>query len=277
MRPDASYTLIIQIVNFRSKQLLINLLRSIQKHPPSCGYMIKVLENGSGDDLSDLEVQFPTLDLAVYETPRNFGFGAGHNLLARKDPLATIFLLLLNPDCEIRSPGTVDGLLRALGEHPECAVAGAQTLGFDGNLAEWDHGEIEGLINRVVVSVTAFGRWKRRFHSGRVAWVSGACMLIRRKDFIDQGGFDERFFMYYEEVDLQYRLSGSGRYAWYEATAQVYHKGGGSGGDRNTLMALSNEHFNRKHLRPWNPVHLVMRLSWWLRGRKTAGAPPSRP
>ena len=67
---------------------------------------------------------------------------------------------------------------------------------------------------------------RARAVAGTVDWVTGACMLIRRVAFNAVGGFDERYFMYVEEVDLCWRLARAGWQTGYEQSARVMHLGG---------------------------------------------------
>ena len=106
---------------------------------------------------------------------------------------------------------------------------------------------------------------RRSREAGERAWVSGACLLIRRKDFNDVGGMDERFFMYTEDVDLCTRVRASGRRVIFCPEAEVLHLRGRSAGrnpETERMRRLSHIAFYDKHLPQWaGLLRLYLRLT----------------
>jgi GT2 family glycosyltransferase len=94
-----------------------------------------------------------------------------------------------------------------------------------------------------------------------VPWIRGAALAIRRAPFVQVGGFDTAFFMYFEETDLAYRLAAAGWEAHFSPAAQVYHVGGASTMQNRAQMTVqyyaSMELFYRRHRKPWE--HLALR------------------
>ena len=113
--------------------------------------------------------------------------------------------------------------------------------------------------------------------SAIVDWVMGACMLIRRDRFVEVGGFDERYFLYWEDADLCRRLRARGYETRYVPGAQVVHVGAVSSGTRSSF---ATREFHRSAYRyyathvvptPWHPARVFARLaltlrSWWRGG-----------
>jgi GT2 family glycosyltransferase len=178
----------------------------------------------------------------------NPGFGAGMNRgVARA---AGRFLLLLNPDTRVAAD-TPSRLAEWLSTHPRCAVVGPQVRTTDGRL--------EASARRFPSWSTVLGgrsTWLSRAWPGNpltrrnllvdpaqdapvdVDWVSGACMLVRREAFEAVGGFDERFFLYWEDADLCRRLAGRGWTVSYHPACVVTHAGGRSSAHRPRASAI---------------------------------------
>jgi GT2 family glycosyltransferase len=180
----------------------------------------------------------------------NSGFGAGVNQGARA--VSGRLLFVVNPDSVVK-PGTPAVLASYLDMHAGVAVAGSRIVDTDG--------AIQGSARRFPTWSTFFaGRtsWlSRRFPSNRwtrdniltqpddaaartVDWVSGASMMIRRDAFDQVGGFDERYFLYWEDADLCRRLRNVGWATAYVPQAAVVHHGGRS--SRARLAPLSSFH-----------------------------------
>ena len=167
----------------------------------------------------------------------NVGFAAANNIglkCAASDPV-----LLLNPDTVIK-PGAMKALLAAMEAHPDAAVVGPMLLNPDGSLQPSCR-EFPSLIGDLIGMTELYRvQWARRLlgrrlvslgdHSRerRVDWLSGACLLVRRAAIDDVGPMDDRFFMYSEEMEWQYRMAVRGWTVWFEPRARVVHLGGAS-------------------------------------------------
>lgn len=167
----------------------------------------------------------------------NLGFAAGVNMAAAcaRAP----YLLLLNPDTRVEGP-VVRVLENWLEAHPDVGVAGARVLNTDGSVqatARRFPDVTTALGGRSTWLTSRFpGNWFSRRNLGAreaqapvdVDWVSGVCLMTRRSLFDQVGGFDETFFMYWEDADYCYRLIRAGSRCSYVPSASVRHMGGRS-------------------------------------------------
>lgn len=241
-----------------------------------------VVDNASTDAAS---AQLETLPrTTVIRNTTNRGFGAAVNQAAAMATGALVWLL--NPDCIVEA-GAFDALCRVLDAHPECAIAAPRLLNADGTLQASARGEptaLTGLFGRNTWLTRYFpaSRVARRnlpagdlvaanVVSAPVDWVMGAAMLIRRSAFAAVGGFDERFFLYWEDADLCRRLRARGFSVRYTPGAHVVHSGGVSAG---TDRAGAIRAFHRSayvyystHVAPsrWSPLRPVARVALGLR------------
>jgi len=165
----------------------------------------------------------------------NVGFGCGHNLSLNG---AGEFHLVLNPDLEL-APEALREALAFLSAHPHCGLLVPAV--------RWDDGRVQYLCKRVPTVFDLFLRgfapaWLRRRFAARMAryemqdligdevvWdpplVSGAFMFVRSTVLRRLGGFDRRFFLYFEDYDLSLRAAGETRIAYVPAVKVVHHGG----------------------------------------------------
>jgi GT2 family glycosyltransferase len=197
-----------------------------------------VVDNASTDgSVDDLETRFP--DVEVLRLDDNVGFAAANNVAARQAEDCDC-LALLNPDA-FPEPTWLEELLAAAEARPDYAFFAsrivkdaAETLDSTGDLVHvsgvaWqrDHGE-PASVERP---------------AGEVFSASAAAALYRRDAFMSVGGFDERFFCYYEDTDLALRLRLAGHRCWYVPTAVVRHVGSATAGRESDFM-LYHTHRN---------------------------------
>jgi N-acetylglucosaminyl-diphospho-decaprenol L-rhamnosyltransferase len=258
--------LAVQIVNFNTKDHLAPCLSSVVAAIARSGLDagVLVLENGSEDDLSDLATRFGDA-VQFHESEVNLGFGGGQNLLARA--ARSEFLCFVNPD--VVMPADVDalGVLLDVFDDSTVTVAGPMLVGSDGRPQRWDHGELRGA--RAWISNNAGeAYWRERHARADVAWVSGACMVIRRDAFEAAGGFDERFFLYKEEEDLCLRVRRAGGRVVYEPVVRVHHVGSVVAQRRPELFRPSVERYKAKHFpRRWRRgLMRLLYVGWARRG-----------
>jgi GT2 family glycosyltransferase len=238
-----------------------------------------VVDNASVDGSAAIAEQFgPRVRLIRNE--KNLGFGRGINqaLAATSAPL----VLIMNPDCRLVA-GALTTLEAQLLSHDDCAIVGPKILDPDGSMqgsARGDPDMLTGLFGRntflrrllpglgvsqrnVVIAEPAFGGG----HTSRpVDWVSGACMLARRDALLGVAGFDEKYFLYWEDADLCRRLRVSGYHVRYVSGATAVHQVGHS---TRTARAVSIRAFHASayryyatHVAPGalNPKRLLARI-----------------
>lgn len=234
-----------------------------------------VVDNASADGTAPLRDLSRTTLIA---NERNVGFGAAVNQAAATT--GARLLWLLNPDCEVLL-GAFATLVETLGRHVDCAIAAPQLLNADGSVQASARGEPTawtGLFGRNTLLTRVFpssGVARRNLPaadlvasgvaSAPVDWVMGAAMLIRREPFDLVGGFDERYFLYWEDADLCWRLRERGHSTRYVPQARVIHAGGISA---RTQSRLATRAFHRgayryyaTHVVPsrWHPMRW---LAW---------------
>src|ERR1700733_11877901 len=137
--PDLE-SLAVQVVNYRTRRYLERCLESVVADLEGSGleYEINLLDNASGEDLSELAARFP--GCRAFAAERNLGFGGGHNLLAIKTEAS--YLLILNPDVELTEPDTVKRLLLTVAGYGRVKAAGPRLLSDDGKPQPYDHGRL---------------------------------------------------------------------------------------------------------------------------------------
>lgn len=225
------------IVAYRSERHLAGCLDAIAADRPA-GAGIIVVDNASPDDAARVATDHSTHPTVLAQTA-NEGFGAGCNAGAAMSTADAIFFV--NPDARIR-PGASSLLAECLARQPSAAVAGPRVLDPRGEVTAAAGGAEPSLrsalghffwLSRFPVVGRSFPPLHLR-HADRPAepdWITGAAMMVRRAAFEVVGGFDERFFLYMEDVDLCRRLRAAGWRVLYEPDAQVEHDIGGSQSD----------------------------------------------
>ncbi len=198
---------------------------------------VVVSDNGSTDGSADfLRTRYPGR-LQIVENRSNLGFAAACNraFAATSAPYA----FLLNPDAELK-PGALAAIVDFLDAHPLCGIAGSRIYNYDGSIQE-SCGEFDTWTGAFLRS-SAWGELPplRRYANGYAtrAWghaserkvdlAIGAALCIRRTTIDELGGFDERFFLYHEEVDFAKRAALAGWETWYVPASEAVHEGMGS-------------------------------------------------
>jgi hypothetical protein len=230
--PDLS----VLIVTYNSRRLIDGLLDGLARQLAAVNAEVVLVDNASHDGTADRVAQrHPGVRLV--RSTHNLGFAAGNNLAALH--ARGRLLLLLNPDA-LPEPGTIARGMALMDAHPGVGLAGARLLGEDG-ATQPSARMFPGLVQELfVLSGLAarypqsrwFGRFDRSWadpaQAAIVDWVPGAFALIRRPLFNALNGFEERFFLYYEEVDLCRRIQAAGWQVMYWPALRVTHIGGES-------------------------------------------------
>jgi GT2 family glycosyltransferase len=195
---------------------------------------IIVVDNASTDDSLARLAARPREAVRVVHSGGNCGFGRACNLGTRAGRGELV--LFLNPDTRV-FPETLDGAVQLFAAAPESlAVCGIRLIDDAGvtargcaRLPTWRTFAIAALgLDRVFPgSGYMMTNWDHR-SSRFVDHVIGAFYLVRRRVFEALGGFDERFFVYLEDLDFSQRVSARGLQTWYSADVSAYHMGGGT-------------------------------------------------
>ena len=233
MRP---LDLSILIVTYNSAHLMGGLLSRLAQDMKGMSAEVIVVDNASQDGTVALvKQQFPWVHLII--SKENLGFAAGNNLAARS--ALGRYLMLLNPDA-IPDAGSLQKALVMLDKEADVGMAGGELRGVDGQrqpsarmfpTLRDELFTLSGLAARFPQS-RLFARldrhWANAEQAAVVDWIPGAFVFIPAQVFAKLGGFDERFFMYYEEVDLCQRIQQMGLKTYYWPTLKAIHIGGES-------------------------------------------------
>ena len=226
----------IVIINWNSREHLAKCLDSLRGQRLGSDCEIVVVDGGSYDG-SEAMIwkRFP--EVHYIQSPENIGYGRCCNLGARS--VRGKYLLILNPDTELK-PGAVCAMMAALDSRPEFGLAGARLTDPDGTFQHSSTHPLPGILNTVfdcsLIRKMAWhvsGRSRKRSPIS-VQAVSGACMMVRTSLFRGIGGFNPRFFMYGEDVDLCERVRAAGYRICHVPTAEVIHHGGVSSAQRSS-------------------------------------------
>jgi len=238
------------IVNFNDRPHLNACLAAVRNQAPAEGLEIIVVDNASTDGSREwIAEAFP--DVRLIANPRNLGFSAANNLGARAAGGA--FLLFLNTDTVV-SEGSLTGLVAKLKADPAVGAAGPALLqGPDSYQVSFGRSVnfAAQFWQRHVLNPYHKARQKKGGKETAVGWLSAACLLCRRTAFEAAGGFDERFFIYFEDIDLCYRMSKAGWKLLHVPSVRIFHEGGATTAPRAADSRLeyrrSQLYFYRKH------------------------------
>jgi GT2 family glycosyltransferase len=255
------------IVSHNTRSDLDACLASLHAAPPRHLGRIVVVDNASTDgSVAAVGARWP--DVRMMPIDRNVGFAAANNLAIRASEAELV--LLLNSDT-LAPPGAIDTLVERL-DATGAAAAGPRLIGEDGSpevsygrmLSPWSE-----LLQRARVRLAASRRPFARWYVGRrlarerfVDWVSGACLLVRRRAAVEAGLLDERYFMYEEDVDFCAALRARGGRVLFAPAAEIVHRRGRSvqaaRADLRAIYDRSHRLFYEKHRPRWARL-----LAWW--------------
>ncbi len=255
-QPDIS----IIIVNYNVKEYLSSCLNSIYKAKQNLALEVFVVDNASTDGSKEFFPQhFPEVNYIYNE--ENVGFGKANNQAIHQ--VRGKYTLIINPDTLI-SEDTLSVMKEVMEEHPECGAAGCKMLNADGSFAPESRrsvptiksaaSKVLGLNNLFPKSKTFasyYMGWLDENEASEVPVLSGAFMFFRTEVLQKLGGFDERFFMYGEDIDLCYRTTEAGYSIRYvPSTSIIHYKGESTRKDDIRYIKLFNKalyQFFEKH------------------------------
>ncbi|MFM7260865.1 MAG: glycosyltransferase family 2 protein [bacterium] len=278
-RPEAS----ILIVGYRSKPYIERCLEGALR--ASEGESVEILFIDCSEDGSEALVRerFPSVRVLGYRG--NLGFARGNNVLAQEARGRK--LLLLNPDA-FAERDEIAALLRLSRARPEAHAWAGITILPDGSI---DGGSIQPMLGAIPLLLAMFGLASlrpgaadpKRREPQRVPVLTGAFMLVDAAVWNRLHGFDERFFMYAEEVDLCRRIAEAGGVLVCDPSIRMLHDTGS--GERRTPArmlnrARGNATFYRKHFGPCRATlckllllsHAFSRAAWGSLARRRAHA-----
>ena len=232
-RCSSSVALSIVVVNWNSGPYLGRLLDSLTAHPPSCGFDVTVVDNGS----TDASAAACCGDRAIVITnPHNRGLAAANNQGMAASTGENI--LLCNPDVEL-TQGAVDELVAVMERHPRAAFVVPRLRDPDGR-PQVSAGDLPTLQEALLGRMAGRGRARRTIGSPAGYWWHGwphdeerqigrgaeACYLVRRAALDAFGPQDERFRLDWEGTEWTARARRAGWEVWLAPEAEVVHTGG---------------------------------------------------
>jgi N-acetylglucosaminyl-diphospho-decaprenol L-rhamnosyltransferase len=277
-------------VTYNSNDYLRGFLESIRTGD-AAGVMVVVADNGS-DNLSELRATCRSFDATLLELAANLGYGGAINEAVETLPAHITAVLISNPDVEFERDSITE-LVNTLTRVPDAGSVGPRVLNPDGTVypsARRLPSLRTGVGHALFGQVWPSNPWTRRYLSdayeastmSSVGWLSGSCVLVRRHAFESIGGFDSAFFMYFEDVDLGYRLGKSGWRNMYMPDASVLHTGAHSTSAESQRMLRAHHesayrYLEKKYSAPYlAPLRLVLKIGLKLRlallGRRTTNA-----
>ena len=238
----------IAIVSYNTREHLCSCLATVQMEGAR---EVIVVDNASSDGSPEMvREEYPSATLCANAT--NLGYGAAANQAIAS--CTAEYVLLLNSDTLLQS-GALKALSDYLTQHPQAAIVGPRLVDPEGQLQASCYPFPTPLNTLLENSTTAIllGRLIRRHipilrnsylrtwpHTSArlVPWLKGAALAIRRTAFQAVGGFDESYFMYFEDADLCYRLNAAGWQIHFAPVTTVVHVGGASTMQWRTEMAM---------------------------------------
>jgi GT2 family glycosyltransferase len=231
----------IVIVNYKVPHCLIEALHSLRLADLYDRSEVIIIDNASGDNSREL-VTSKFREVKWIQLNANIGFGKACNVGV--EAAGGRYLLLLNPDTVI-SGNTLSSAVEFMEAHPSAGLVGPKILNTDGTLQHSCRRSIPtpsvafyylSGLSYLFPKSKRFGRYHLTYmdedETAQVDVISGSFMFMKRELFNEIGGFDKRFFMYGEDIDLCYRITQAGYGVWYYPHIKIIHQKGKSSSKR---------------------------------------------
>ena len=251
----------IAIVSYNTKEVLIDCIRSVQARTTTITYEVIVVDNDSQDGtVAALKDAYPGMRIVANSENRGFAKAVNQALGVSRGR----HVLLLNSDTIVRDQALAT-MVAYLDDHPDVGAVSCKQWTGDGHLTQScfpfpsirDHLFHSALFQRLAPTTQAAAAATHAvdcMQSQDVDWANGACLMVRRSLLQQLDGLDEAFFMYFEDVDLCWRLRQQGCRVRHLAEAEIVHFiGRSSGRDRERLqlvLEFSRILYIEKHFSP---------------------------
>ena len=245
-----NYTVSVIIINYNSSAYTIDCVKSVfEKTDNSISTEVIVVDNASQDgSIAMVQKDFPRVHLITNK--ENYGFAKGCNIGAAV--AKGKYLLFLNSDVELEED-TIQELMKTA-ESNNAGIVGCTLRNPDGT-DQRSYGAfytIPNIIRLLYGGEKAELKHYRMRETGTVDWVTGGCMFVKREDFQKLHGFDEKLFMYMEDVELCYRAHHTGIPVYCNPAIVVQHLGQGSSNKTFAIVQIYKglQYFYKKHKNP---------------------------
>ncbi len=233
------------IVNFNTKKLILDCIKSILFFPPRVGYEIVVIDNASSDDSVNALEKFKTskrlgAKLRIIKNEENLGFAKANNVGIKS--AHGRYVLLLNSDTKVKK-NSVDNLYNFASTKSFAGVVGPKLLNGDGS--------VQSSIYHFPTAVRAIREFwlgergayeKYKLEGDEPVAVDAlvmAAFLLTPRVISEVGLLDERYFMYFEDLDYCRKVKSMGLKVYYLPNSEIVHLHGRSGGKSDLLIASS--------------------------------------
>jgi N-acetylglucosaminyl-diphospho-decaprenol L-rhamnosyltransferase len=253
-QPPRAPVVAVTTVSYGSGDVLVGFLDSVPGS--SVDPLVVVVAD---NDAHDLTVARLTAASSARYLPldRNLGYGGAMNAAIGSLPSNVRWVLVSNPDV-VLTAGAIDALVATGDSDPRIGAVGPAIM-TDGEVypsARAVPSLRTGVGHALFANLWPGNPWTRAYRRDSnsdpvrrdTGWLSGACLLVRKSAFDELGGFDDRYFMYFEDVDLGYRLGRAGYRNVYEPAAVVAHSGAHSTNEHSAQMIAVHHQSARRFL-----------------------------
>ena len=234
---------------------------------------VVLADNGSSDGAPQRAAR-ERENVRVLPTGGNLGYGTAANRGVAELDDSFGWVVIANPDLEWE-PGSLDELLAAAERWPQGGAFGPLIREADGSIypsARSLPSLVRGAGHAIFADIWPNNPWTKAYlqttsqpRERTAGWLSGSCLLLRRQAFEDVEGFDERFFMYFEDVDLGERLTRRGWLNVYVPSAQVMHIQGHATSRETEAMLIAHHDSAYRYLANRYSHPLLRPMLWLLR------------
>lgn len=269
--------LIISVVTWNNEDQIDSLINSLENQKINSEYKIVICDNGSKDKTCERVKNYPNVTLI--ENKENLGFGRAHNKVMKT--FKADYYFVLNPDCTTKDQYCINKLLECAIENEDAWIIGPKILNHDETI-QWS---VRSFPNSVAAMIRG-SKFENLFINNKLYrkylmldfnhneifypdWLSGAAILVKR-DVVDIiGGFDERYFMYVEDMDLCKQVHIHKKQVLYYPSSVLYHTiGTSSDKSKEACIKMHHKSMYEYYLKYTNPIIALFGKPFVLLGLK---------
>lgn len=239
------------LLNWNTPKYTAACIRSLKQYCDEALFDIIVADNGSADDsLALLKAQFG--DVVFIDNKENLGFAEGNNRALRYSvDNGYTYSLLINTDT-IVDEDIVTSLVHHLNKHDQAAAVQPAIYWMHNKNKIWNGAGAFNKVLGMIISKTGLPTAKELASYKNVKWATGCCVLLRNSALQKSGLLNAKFFLYYEDVELSYRLRDNSYEVHYLPSVKMYHEAGvsakASPEKEGNLSPIIHYYISRNHL-----------------------------